>query len=60
MLWWIPPVIATLAAIAWVSVRAQRAEHHPDDRRTDLELERMEKALAKPLPTQSADSGLAQ
>ncbi|MEI6623126.1 MAG: hypothetical protein WCP28_14590 [Actinomycetes bacterium] len=55
MLWWVPPLLATLIAIGWVSWRARSSERHPDDTRTPKELDKMARALSKPVKRRTDD-----
>lgn len=50
MLWWLPPLIATVVAIFWVSLKVRREDARDGAELTDRELERMRRALIKPLP----------
>lgn len=56
LFWWLPPIIATLAAMAWVGWaerQAQRAEQRSDSeiaQHSARKLARMAAALDKPLP----------
>lgn len=51
LLWWLPPLIATVVAIFWVSRKVRQEDARGSAELTDRELERMRHALTKPMPT---------
>lgn len=48
--WWVPPLVATLLALAWQSWRAHFKPSDPHGERTAKELKKMKRALDKPMP----------
>ncbi|MGV1036086.1 MAG: hypothetical protein ACOYD0_03525 [Candidatus Nanopelagicales bacterium] len=50
LLWWLPPLIATVVAIFWVSRKVRQEDARDRVELTERELERMRHALTKPMP----------
>jgi hypothetical protein len=53
LLWLLPAVVVTCAAMAWVGWLGRE---RPERERSDAELERMARALARPVPTEQGRS----
>ena len=56
LLWWLLPILATLCAIAWLWWQGRTGAEEPGQVRSTKELERMRKAMEKPLPRKADGS----
>ena len=50
LVWWLLPLLATIVAIVWLWWKGRTGAGEPGQVRSTKELERMRKAIEKPLP----------
>ncbi len=50
LVWWLLPLLATVVAIAWLWWQGRTGASQPGQVRSTKELDRMRKAIEKPLP----------
>ncbi len=50
LVWWLLPLLATLVAITWLWWQGRTGAGEPGQTRSTKELDRMRKAMEKPLP----------
>lgn len=50
LVWWLLPLLATVAAIVWLWWQGHTGAGEPGQMRSTKELERMRRAMEKPLP----------
>ncbi|MGB3676024.1 MAG: hypothetical protein WA988_16455 [Candidatus Nanopelagicales bacterium] len=54
--WWLLPILATLGAILWLCWQSRTGAGEPGQTRSTKELDRMRKAMEKPLPAKASSA----